>query len=57
VLEKDMVGALLEEIAIWEQEEAEKGTLKVGSPSVSAQTHTEQEAADDDGRIKLSMVK
>jgi (E)-4-hydroxy-3-methylbut-2-enyl-diphosphate synthase len=57
VLEKDMVGALLEEIAIWEQEEAEKGTLKVGSPSVSAQTHTEEEAADDDGRIKLSMVK
>src|SRR5436309_6171875 len=35
VLEKDMVDALMEEIAIWEKEEAAKGTLPIGAPIIS----------------------
>src|SRR5439155_23762252 len=34
VLEKDMVEALMEEIAIWEKEEAAKGTQKMGEANV-----------------------
>jgi (E)-4-hydroxy-3-methylbut-2-enyl-diphosphate synthase len=34
VLEKDMVNALIEEINAWEIEEADKGTLKPGTPAV-----------------------
>src|SRR5437764_3070432 len=36
VLEKDMVSALIEEIDIWEKEEAAKGTLTVGQPTIKA---------------------
>src|SRR5688500_7640430 len=61
VLEKDMVEALMEEIAIWEKEEAEKGTLKHGAPSIQAETrederHQECDEEDDAGRIKLPVV-
>ena len=31
-----MVDALMEEIAIWEKEEAAKGTLRPGVPSIRA---------------------
>src|SRR5580692_11834375 len=34
VLEKDMVDALMEEVAAWEKEEAAKGTLQPGAPSI-----------------------
>jgi (E)-4-hydroxy-3-methylbut-2-enyl-diphosphate synthase len=57
VLEKDMVDALMEEIAVWEQEEAARGTLKAGSPSVRAGAPEEPAAPADDGRIGLTMVK
>src|SRR5438270_3086301 len=36
VLEKDMVSALVEEIDAWEKEEAAKGTLVVGAPTIAA---------------------
>src|SRR5438874_1106758 len=36
VMESEMVDALMEEIELWEKEEAAKGTLKTGSPSVVA---------------------
>jgi (E)-4-hydroxy-3-methylbut-2-enyl-diphosphate synthase len=57
VLEKDMVDALMEEIAIWEQEEAAKGTLKTGAPSIRGDGHDEPAAPDDNGRIGLSLVR
>ena len=60
VLEKDMVSALLEEIAIWEQEELEKGTLKPGEPAISTQANSSNgndHDDHDDGRIKLSLVR
>src|SRR6266542_2781419 len=41
VLEKDMVEALMEEIEIWEKEEAEKGSLKIGAPMIQAETREE----------------
>src|SRR5207253_1967130 len=44
VLEKDMVEALMEEIAKWENEEAEKGTLKVGAPLIQSEVHEEEPA-------------
>jgi (E)-4-hydroxy-3-methylbut-2-enyl-diphosphate synthase len=56
VLEKDMVSALLEEIALWEKEEAEKGTLQAGMPSIRADGH-ESDVEPEDGRIGLTMVK
>src|SRR5262245_25509009 len=36
VLEHEMVDALMEEVELWEKEEAAKGTLKVGAPQVSS---------------------
>jgi (E)-4-hydroxy-3-methylbut-2-enyl-diphosphate synthase len=61
VLEKDMVEALMEEIAIWEKEEAAKGTLQHGAPSIRAEVREEDhddECCEDDepGRIKLPLV-
>src|SRR5438132_517603 len=35
VLEKDMVNALVEEIEIWEKEEAAKGSLMTGGPKIN----------------------
>src|SRR4029079_6711204 len=46
VLEKDMVEALMEEIAKWEVEEAAKGTLKHGAPAIVSEMH-EEEHHDD----------
>jgi (E)-4-hydroxy-3-methylbut-2-enyl-diphosphate synthase len=57
VLEKDMVNALMEEIAIWEQEEAAKGTLAEGAPSITNGAGAKPGPADENGRIGLSMVK
>jgi (E)-4-hydroxy-3-methylbut-2-enyl-diphosphate synthase len=61
VLERDMVEALMEEINIWEKEEAEKGTLKHGAPSIQAaareeEPHDHRVEEDDAGRIKLPLV-
>src|SRR5262249_40039367 len=61
VLEKDMVDALMEEIAIWEKEEAEKGTLKHGAPSIRADAQNDdhdEECCEEDqpGRVKLPLV-
>jgi len=61
VLEKDMVEALMEEIAIWEKEEAEKGTLKHGAPSIRADAQSDdhdEECCDENqpGRVKLPLV-
>lgn len=56
VLEKDMVDALMEEIAAWEEEESAKGTLRTGAPSIQAGA-PEEPAADDNGRIGLSLVR
>jgi (E)-4-hydroxy-3-methylbut-2-enyl-diphosphate synthase len=61
VLERDMVEALMEEINIWEKEEAEKGTLKHGAPSIQAAAREEEHhhhlaEEGDAGRIKLPLV-
>ena len=61
VLEKDMVEALMEEIAIWEKEEAEKGTLKHGAPSIQTAApeeghHEHRDEVVDAGRVKLPLV-
>lgn len=59
VLEKDMVDALMEEIAQWEQEEADKGTLRHGSPSISSDTPSSTQPAEeapDNGRVGLPLV-
>jgi (E)-4-hydroxy-3-methylbut-2-enyl-diphosphate synthase len=45
VLEKDMVGALVEEVEKWEREEAEKDALR-----------TETGASGDNGRINLHVL-
>src|SRR5438552_11886655 len=45
VLEKDMVNALVEEIEIWEKEEAAKGTLTTGTPSIRAKAATPADIA------------
>jgi (E)-4-hydroxy-3-methylbut-2-enyl-diphosphate synthase len=51
VLEKDMVDALLEEVEIWEREEAANGTLQSGSPLI----RTKETPPDDAGRIHLPL--
>jgi (E)-4-hydroxy-3-methylbut-2-enyl-diphosphate synthase len=62
VLEKDMVDALMEEIAIWEKEEAEKGTLKHGAPAIQAETREEEQLEgcceeEAAGKIRLPILK
>ena len=52
-----MVDALMQEIELWEKEEAAKGTLKTGSPSVVAAA-TETKAEEDNGgpRVRLPVL-
>lgn len=62
VLEKDMVDALLEELSAWEAEEAARGTLKVGAPTIRSDAHDDEPtmaAADEDdrGRIGLPLLR
>ncbi len=60
VLEKDMVNALMEEIDAWEKEEAAKGTLKAGAPSISAREPAQRNASqeqEDDGRLALPLLQ
>jgi len=60
VLEKDMVNALMEEIDLWEKEEAEKGTLQMGAPSLSTDAHREDdhaEPAQANGRMRLPVLQ
>src|SRR5438309_541368 len=59
VLEKDMVSALMEEIDAWEKEEAAKGTLVVGAPTIAAAAPQREEQAngtDAKGRKRLPVV-
>lgn len=60
VLEKDMVNALVEEIEIWEKEEAAKGTLKTGAATIRAEASKANEtafaAAEDEGRMRLPVL-
>ena len=60
VLEKDMVNALIEEIDAWEIEEAAKGTLKAGTPTVSAKAPSQQKIVEVEmepkGRKKLPII-
>jgi (E)-4-hydroxy-3-methylbut-2-enyl-diphosphate synthase len=58
VLEKDMVNALVEEIDAWEKEEAAKGTLKPGAPTIAAKAtaRVEVEPVEINGRKKLPVV-
>jgi (E)-4-hydroxy-3-methylbut-2-enyl-diphosphate synthase len=60
VPESEMVDALLKEIEVWEREEAARGTLQTGTPSIRADGHAEEAAPpalDENGRIGLSLVK
>jgi (E)-4-hydroxy-3-methylbut-2-enyl-diphosphate synthase len=57
VQEKDMVDALMEEVAIWEKEEAAKGALRPGVPSIRAAARAAEPAAAENGRIGLTMAK
>src|SRR4029450_1905312 len=50
VLEADMVNALMEEIAAGEKEEAEKGTLRPGAPTIQGETHAQEPVAVEDGK-------
>src|SRR5271167_4763307 len=58
VLEKDMVNALIEEIDAWEVEEAAKGTLKPGVPTIATKATAPAEAGEVDsgGRKRLPLV-
>jgi hypothetical protein len=49
-----MVDALLEEVELWEKEEAEKGTLRSGAPVIAA--HAPDAAEEDGERIKLPLL-
>jgi (E)-4-hydroxy-3-methylbut-2-enyl-diphosphate synthase len=57
VQEKDMVNALMEEVAIWELEEAAKGTLKAGAPAIRIDGSEAPATPADNGRIGLNMVR
>jgi (E)-4-hydroxy-3-methylbut-2-enyl-diphosphate synthase len=57
VMESEMVEALVEEIDIWEKEEAAKGTLRNGNPVISgpaSKRSTQDEEVD--GRFRLPLV-
>lgn len=58
VLEKDMVDALMEEIALWETEEAEKGTLMTGAPTFKTDAHDPEPHVEviDPNRMSLPLV-
>jgi (E)-4-hydroxy-3-methylbut-2-enyl-diphosphate synthase len=57
VPEKEMVSALMEEIAIWEIEEAEKGTLKLGAPAILGEAPKQSPIAiDDPSRMSLPII-
>lgn len=58
VMESEMVDALIEEIDIWEQEEAAKGTLKTGAPTVLAGASRDRHEATpkETGRTRLPVL-
>lgn len=56
VLEADMVDALMEEIAAWEKEEADKGTLQPGAPSIRSDAHDEEPVVEE-GKLALPLVR
>lgn len=58
VLEKDMVDALIQEIDAWEVEEAAKGTLQPGTPTIATKASVPHEAVEAPvkGRKKLPVV-
>jgi (E)-4-hydroxy-3-methylbut-2-enyl-diphosphate synthase len=60
VPESEMVDALLREIDAWENEEAAKGTLKVGAPAIRGDVHEEdhaEECVEDNGRVGLPLLR
>ncbi len=60
VLEKDMVPALMEEMAHWEAEEAAKGTLKMGGVQIQGTVHEETPhftEPTDSSRIALPLAR
>lgn len=56
VLEHEMVDALVEEVDTWEKEEAAKGALKVGTPTISQGKQVAEEEAED-GRLRLPVLQ
>src|SRR5437867_3993986 len=60
VLEKDMVDALMEEIAAWEKEEGAKGTLQSGAPIIEAGANRPKEAlvpaGNGEGKMSLPII-
>jgi len=57
VSESEMVDALVEEIDIWEKEEAAKGTLQTGALEISVpSSHHSIEEEDTAGRVRLPIL-
>jgi len=59
VLEHEMVDAVIEEIDAWEKEQAAKGLLKAGAPTISSDVHEPTQPSVpvmNDGRLGLPMV-
>jgi (E)-4-hydroxy-3-methylbut-2-enyl-diphosphate synthase len=58
VQENEMVDALIEEMQIWEEEEAARGALRTGSPEIKLAGHKAEDTAGEsaDGRIRLQVV-
>ncbi len=54
VLESEMVDALMEEIDLWEKEEAAKGTLQAGAPRITAAGTTPE--PEENGRVRLPVL-
>jgi (E)-4-hydroxy-3-methylbut-2-enyl-diphosphate synthase len=56
VMENEMIDALMEEIDVWEKEEAAKGTLKVGEVQISTAGSRTEQTEDVEGRIRLPVL-
>jgi 4-hydroxy-3-methylbut-2-en-1-yl diphosphate synthase IspG/GcpE len=56
VMENEMIDALMEEIDVWEKEEAAKGTLKVGEVQISTTSAGSEQAEEAEGRIRLPVL-
>src|SRR5437868_996790 len=54
--ESEMVTALMEEIDHWEEEEAAKGTLQHGTPTIAAKTTPRQDEIETNGRTRLPVI-
>src|SRR5260370_40764138 len=54
VPEKDMVNALMEEVAIWGLEEAGKGTIKAGPPAIRIEGRETPTSPAENAQIEVS---